>query len=394
VTLPGRERECARIDALLAGARRSRGGALLIRGEAGAGKTELLQYALRTGEGMRALEVSAAPWESDVPYAGVHALLSSLASAAGPLVFLVDDADALDDASAKALAFAARRVAAQPVAFLFAATEGFRGAGLPELRVEPLAAEVVHLATLSRLALDAVARNRFKAAGHLAAKAARLAEDRPDVLCRHRAVLAWVAALRGCETECREHAEAACDGAAVHDVPFAWHLATLALGELALGLGRNEEALAQLSEVWEAGAERPLDLLVAPSLVEAAVRIDRRDLAEDVTAAYAALDPPPALLARSEAVVGTSDAAFARAIALHVEEGDHYGCARTRLLYGESLRRARRRREARRQLHAAHQVFEKLGAAAWARRAAGELRGSGVTANRRDTSRLDELTAQ
>jgi DNA-binding CsgD family transcriptional regulator len=124
------------------------------------------------------------------------------------------------------------------------------------------------------------------------------------------------------------------------------------------------------------------------------VRIDRRDLAEDVTAAYAALDPPPALLARSEAVVGASDAAFARAIALHVEEGDHYGCARTRLLYGESLRRARRRREARRQLHAAHQVFEKLGAAAWARRAAGELRGSGVTANRRDTSRLDELTAQ
>jgi DNA-binding CsgD family transcriptional regulator len=104
--------------------------------------------------------------------------------------------------------------------------------------------------------------------------------------------------------------------------------------------------------------------------------------------------PQPALLARCAAILDGSDAAYERAVALHLEERARFDCARTRLLYGESLRRAKRRREARTQLHSANQMFEKLGAASWARRAASELRGSGVTANRRDLSRLDQLTSQ
>jgi DNA-binding CsgD family transcriptional regulator len=68
--------------------------------------------------------------------------------------------------------------------------------------------------------------------------------------------------------------------------------------------------------------------------------------------------------------------------------------ARTALAFGEWLRRARRRVEARGHLRAALDGFETLGAAPWADRARVELRASGQTARKRDPSTLDELTAQ
>ena len=67
--------------------------------------------------------------------------------------------------------------------------------------------------------------------------------------------------------------------------------------------------------------------------------------------------------------------------------------ARTELCYGERLRRARRRAEARGQLHAALETFERLGAQPWANRARNELRATGETA-RRDRTASDELTLQ
>ena len=68
--------------------------------------------------------------------------------------------------------------------------------------------------------------------------------------------------------------------------------------------------------------------------------------------------------------------------------------ARTELAYGEFLRRARRKTEARVQLRAAYERFQRLGAAAWAERAAAELRATGETARRRDVSTIDQLTPQ
>ena len=68
--------------------------------------------------------------------------------------------------------------------------------------------------------------------------------------------------------------------------------------------------------------------------------------------------------------------------------------ARTELAYGEYLRRARRRVDAREHLRAALALFEELGAAPWAERAAQELRASGETARRRDVSTATDLTAQ
>jgi DNA-binding NarL/FixJ family response regulator len=68
--------------------------------------------------------------------------------------------------------------------------------------------------------------------------------------------------------------------------------------------------------------------------------------------------------------------------------------ARIHLLYGEHLRRERRRTDSRAQLRAALEGFELLGAEPWAERARAELRASGETARRRDPSTLSQLTPQ
>ena len=68
--------------------------------------------------------------------------------------------------------------------------------------------------------------------------------------------------------------------------------------------------------------------------------------------------------------------------------------ARARLLYGEWLRRQRRRSEARDQLRAAHDMFEAMGARSFAGRARQELTATGATAHSRRNATLDELTPQ
>jgi ATP/maltotriose-dependent transcriptional regulator MalT len=68
--------------------------------------------------------------------------------------------------------------------------------------------------------------------------------------------------------------------------------------------------------------------------------------------------------------------------------------ARTELLYGEWLRRQRRRADARSHLRAALAVFERLGAAPWAERTQHELRASGETARKRDPGTVSQLTLQ
>jgi DNA-binding NarL/FixJ family response regulator len=68
--------------------------------------------------------------------------------------------------------------------------------------------------------------------------------------------------------------------------------------------------------------------------------------------------------------------------------------ARARLVYGEWLRRERRRAEAREQLRAAHNLFEEMGARSFAGRARKELAATGETAHSRRSATLDELTPQ
>jgi predicted ATPase len=184
--LYGRDLERSAINALLDGARAARGGVLVLRGRAGAGKSALLDDA-RAAEGVRILRATGVESEFELPFAALHQLLrpvlslldrlpapqmSALRAAFGlattaqdnrflvsvgvlamldelatesPVLCLIDDAQWLDDASASALEFVARRVDADRIALLFAAREGdvrrFSAPGLPELRVDGLDAE-------------------------------------------------------------------------------------------------------------------------------------------------------------------------------------------------------------------------------------------------------------
>ncbi|HUC26087.1 MAG TPA: AAA family ATPase [Streptosporangiaceae bacterium] len=174
--LYGRSVELAAIDQLVDGMRSGRAGALVLRGEAGIGKTALLDAAEETAAGARVLRVTSVESEAELPFAALHALMRpalaeigvlperqamALRSAFGmadaavadrflvglavlsliaelaedqPVLLLVDDAQWADRASADALVFAARRLHAERAAVLAAARDEPSGADLPGLR--------------------------------------------------------------------------------------------------------------------------------------------------------------------------------------------------------------------------------------------------------------------
>jgi DNA-binding CsgD family transcriptional regulator len=118
----------------------------------------------------------------------------------------------------------------------------------------------------------------------------------------------------------------------------------------------------------------------------------------DIIRSWVAAAPTPArqaLLARSEALLGERDPdeAFGEAITQGTALSPLQR-ARTELLYGEWLRRQRRRTDARVHLRAALQTFRRLGAIPWAERAEAELRATGETARKRDVSAASQLTPQ
>jgi DNA-binding CsgD family transcriptional regulator/tetratricopeptide (TPR) repeat protein len=199
--LVGRDSDCARIDDLLGRARRGRSASLLLRGEAGIGKTALLAYAAGRAEGMTVLRASGVESEAELQFSGLLELLRPLeahlgeipaqqaaalrsalglgeaqtvdrftvgaatlnliaaAAEAKPLLVVVDDAQWLDVATSEALLFAAKRLVADAVALLFAAREdhgGFDLAGLDEVALRGLAPPDV--ATLLGSAAPEVAR--------------------------------------------------------------------------------------------------------------------------------------------------------------------------------------------------------------------------------------------
>ncbi len=102
-----------------------------------------------------------------------------------------------------------------------------------------------------------------------------------------------------------------------------------------------------------------------------------------------------ALLARCEALLGERDPDEAFGEAIRAAPAlPPLQRARTGLLYGEWLRRQRRRTDARVHLRAAVETFRKLGAVPWAGRAEAELRATGETARKRDPFAIDQLTPQ
>ncbi|MEK2491614.1 LuxR C-terminal-related transcriptional regulator [Kitasatospora purpeofusca] len=179
----GRSTERERIGRLLADGRLGNSGALLVHGEAGIGKSALLDWAAGQAGGARVLRVEGIESEMELAYGGLHqlflpvldlvdslppaqadalravfgltsdevrdsftvglAVLTMLSEAAadGPLLCLVDDAQWVDRPSVDMLTFAARRLRAEGVVMLFAVRDGAPGAtvkGLPGLLVEGL----------------------------------------------------------------------------------------------------------------------------------------------------------------------------------------------------------------------------------------------------------------
>ena len=203
-----RQRERAVLDGLLGDLRSGRGRALVVRGEAGVGKSALLEYVTGAATDMRVARAAGAESEMELAFAALHllcaplldgleglpgpqrdalgiafglregdapdrflvglAVLTLLAEAAEerPLLCVIDDVEWLDTASAQVLAFAARRLLAEPVGLVFAAREpGEQFRGLADLEVRGLPDQDARtlLRSVVRFRLDERVRDRILA---------------------------------------------------------------------------------------------------------------------------------------------------------------------------------------------------------------------------------------
>ncbi len=216
-----------------------------------------------------------------------------------------------------------------------------------------------------------------------------------------RAIEVWLAAVSG--EECRALAgEIRASLSATHRTHAALAEWGVAIADLAAG--DFEAALDRLDSVCSGPAAYDFLIRAVPDHVEAAVRAGRRERARDHLAGFeqwaecVGTALPSALRSRCRALLATGDDAgdlYATALTQHHKHGGPYDRARTQLVYGEWLRRRRRRSEARAQLAEALDTFDQLGARAWLARVNAELAALGdpPTAPRR-TDPLAQLTPQ
>jgi DNA-binding CsgD family transcriptional regulator len=209
-SLVDRLAESRQLDRLLVDARSGTSGTVVIRGEAGVGKTALVEDLLARASGCRIVRVSGVESEMELPFAGLHLLCApfrdsldrlpipqqdALRSAFGervgdppdrflvglavlsllsevaesqPLVCLIDDAQWFDRASAQVIGFVARRLAAEAIVIILAVREPYEAtdfAGLPELGLGPLGERDARAVLESAIAgrLDASVRDRIVA---------------------------------------------------------------------------------------------------------------------------------------------------------------------------------------------------------------------------------------
>ena len=176
-------------------------------------------------------------------------------------------------------------------------------------------------------------------------------------------------------------------------------LAALALVEL--GLGRAGEAAEHLEDLLALPEVPGSALKWRTDLVEAYVRVDRRGDAErelDRLERHAAEDLPAEVtpaIARCRGLLAPDDEVrrrFADALARHRDDPAPFERARTQLCFGERLRRARRRAEARLPLRSALATFEELGALPWAERARREIGAAGERLRPREEMPAEGLT--
>jgi DNA-binding CsgD family transcriptional regulator len=331
-SLRGRRLECEALDGLLAGVRAGQGQVLVLRGEAGVGKSSLLAYVHERATGFRVERASGVESEMELAFAGLHqlcgpmlgsvgglsdpqreAIRTAFGSAAGqapdrflvglavlgllsevaeaqPLVCLIDDAQWLDRSSAQALAFAARRLLAESVGLVFVVREPADEtelAGLPDLVVRGLgdddARSLLESATPGRL--DERVRDRIVAetrGNPLAllelprgASAAELAGGfgRPDALpLVHRVEQSFLRRVRTLPDATQVLLLAAA-AEPLGDVTLLWRAADR------LGIGTDAAGPAEAAELVELGARvRFRHPLVRAAVYRAAPMPERRDV--------------------------------------------------------------------------------------------------------------------
>jgi DNA-binding CsgD family transcriptional regulator len=242
--------------------------------------------------------------------------------------------------------------------------------------------------------------------GELATAALLIDEDRLITDATGNPSLAYIemmlAAWRGREREASELIEASVRRATSGGVGLTVDFATYLSSVLYNGLGRHDVARDAAWRVFERD-QVGVGLFVVPELAEAASRTGDGALVRTALewlserTRVTANDWALGIEARVRALLSEGEAADG----LYRESIERLGRTRLRvelarghLLYGEWLRRERRRIDARAQLRTAHEMLASMGVEAFAERARRELLATGETARRRSVVTTDELTAQ
>jgi DNA-binding CsgD family transcriptional regulator len=244
--------------------------------------------------------------------------------------------------------------------------------------------------------------------GEVAAASSLLGECRAATdaagIPHHPYVELWVAALQGREAELSRLVQETKREAMARGEGFALAVIAQATAVMQNALGRYGEALAAVRDALdvapftEMGSPR-----ISAELIEAAVRSGERRLAErglerlSESARAAGTDWALGVEARSRALLADDEAAdglYREAIERLRRTRVHLQLARTHLLYGEWLRRERRRENAREQLRTALEMFASMGTEAFGARAERELLATGERVRRRSVETRHELTAQ
>jgi len=213
-----------------------------------------------------------------------------------------------------------------------------------------------------------------------------------------------LAALRGDETEALALIDATMEDVTRRGEGVGITFAEWASAVLSNGLSRYGQAAAAAQRACSYRDDLGSLLWTTVELIEAGVRTS---LADAAASAYAQLEEMTSaggtdwglgIRARSRALLSegeTAERLYRESIARLGKTRLRVDLARAHLLYGEWLRRERRRLDAREQLRTAHEMFDAMGTAGFAERAIRELQATGVTARKRtQPASYAELTAQ
>jgi DNA-binding CsgD family transcriptional regulator len=253
---------------------------------------------------------------------------------------------------------------------------------------------------LNRMGVQAVWGGDFAAATSLIAESGAVCEATGAPLAPVTAMM--LAAFRGREAEAAALTQSTITQAAAAGQGISVTVAHWVTAVLYIGLGRYEEALAAARQASE-HKHVYVSAWALPELIEAAARTGNPRIASDAldllaeTAHGGGTEAGLGIEARSRALLSEGEAAEG----LYREAIDRLGrtrrrpaLARAHLLYGEWLRRQRRRRDARDQLRTAFEMFDAMGMEAFAGRARAELRATGERAQPRGPGAPEVLTPQ